>query len=77
MLFFKTLFVDITVKMKCVGADDGNNIPCQRCKRSGAEYVYSHSITVPCPNGSQMYIREAPSRSKTRFKVSRGCIYAC
>ncbi|KAH9951420.1 hypothetical protein B0H21DRAFT_718945 [Amylocystis lapponica] len=27
-------------KMKCVGADDGNNIPCQRCKRSGAECIF-------------------------------------
>ncbi|KZT66725.1 hypothetical protein DAEQUDRAFT_674611 [Daedalea quercina L-15889] len=26
--------------MKCVGADDGNNIPCQRCKRSGAECIF-------------------------------------
>ncbi|CCM06519.1 uncharacterized protein FIBRA_08791 [Fibroporia radiculosa] len=27
-------------KMKCVGADDGNNVPCQRCKRSGAECIF-------------------------------------
>ncbi|KAI0933727.1 hypothetical protein AcV5_005800 [Taiwanofungus camphoratus] len=27
-------------KMKCVGADDGNNIPCQRCKRSGLECIF-------------------------------------
>ncbi|PCH39576.1 hypothetical protein WOLCODRAFT_141318 [Wolfiporia cocos MD-104 SS10] len=27
-------------KMKCVGADDGNNIPCQRCKRSGSECIF-------------------------------------
>jgi len=25
-------------QMKCVGAEDGQN-PCQRCKRTGAEYV--------------------------------------
>lgn len=56
MPFSKTLRVDALVKMKCVGADDGNNIPCQRCKRSGAEYVCSHIVSFFCLNGSQMYI---------------------
>ncbi|KAL6309215.1 fungal-specific transcription factor domain-containing protein [Sparassis latifolia] len=27
-------------KMKCVGADDANNIPCQRCKRAGLDCIF-------------------------------------
>lgn len=34
--------------MKCVGAEDGTQ-PCQRCRRTGVEYVFLMSLFSICP----------------------------
>jgi hypothetical protein len=55
--------------MKCVGAEDGSQ-PCQRCRRTGVEYVLIqypryHSSHSP----AQVCVRETQTRPEAGLKV--------
>src|SRR6266478_1905199 len=55
--------------MKCVGAEDGSQ-PCQRCRRTGVEYVHIQYPRYPSSHSSvQVCVRATQTRPKARLKV--------